>query len=240
MAAFPLKCSSGRIFLRQHPSAGGRKWREETCELCLCRFTCSRSIDWLIDWLIELLLVGSINQSITRPVTCTSNIPLPFSSRFDPPLFHPNIYPSGTVCLSILDDDKGWRSGITVKELLLGIQDLLINPNERDPAQAEAYNIYVRSRDEYERRIREQTKRFTPAPAKWGIPPISDRVSSDVQQDATEFKRIFGRNSRSLLCVSILTDASGFTEIFRGPFVGCWFFCWSFNLLYALFRLKSN
>ncbi|OQV23202.1 SUMO-conjugating enzyme UBC9-B [Hypsibius exemplaris] len=86
--------------------------------------------------------------------------------RFEPPLFHPNIYPSGTVCLSILDDDKGWRSGITVKEILLGIQDLLIHPNERDPAQAEAYNIYVRSRDEYERRIKEQTKRFTPQTPK--------------------------------------------------------------------------
>lgn len=86
--------------------------------------------------------------------------------RFDPPLFHPNIYPSGTVCLSILDDDKGWRSGITVKEILLGIQDLLINPNERDPAQAEAYNIYIRSREEYDRKVKEQAKRFAPPASK--------------------------------------------------------------------------
>ncbi|GAU93610.1 hypothetical protein RvY_05529-1 [Ramazzottius varieornatus] len=86
--------------------------------------------------------------------------------RFDPPLFHPNIYPSGTVCLSILDDDKDWRPSLTIKELLLGIQDLLIHPNERDPAQADAYNIYVRSKDEYERRVREQTKKFSAAASK--------------------------------------------------------------------------
>lgn len=144
-----------------------------------CRFDMERTVSWcctgqldgLIDWVILDTCWCIANQSINRLVyegdfTYFYSWKLfPFLCRFDPPLFHPNIYPSGTVCLSILDDDKGWRSGITVKELLLGIQDLLINPNERDPAQAEAYNIYVRSRDEYERRIKEQTKRFTPATA---------------------------------------------------------------------------
>jgi hypothetical protein len=36
--------------------------------------------------------------------------------------FHPNIYPSGTVCLSILNEDEGWRPSITVKQILLGIR----------------------------------------------------------------------------------------------------------------------
>lgn len=30
----------------------------------------------------------------------------PPKCKFDPPLFHPNVYPSGTVCLSILDENK--------------------------------------------------------------------------------------------------------------------------------------
>ena len=33
---------------------------------------------------------------------------------FSPPLFHPNVYPSGTICLSLLDADKDWRPSITV------------------------------------------------------------------------------------------------------------------------------
>jgi len=57
---------------------------------------------------------------------------------FVPALFHPNIYPSGTVCLSILDAEKHWRPAITVKQILLGIQELLDNPNINDPAQADA------------------------------------------------------------------------------------------------------
>ncbi|KAM6320043.1 SUMO-conjugating enzyme UBC9 isoform 2-T2 [Podargus strigoides] len=66
----------------------------------------------------------------------------PPKCKFEPPLFHPNVYPSGTVCLSILEEDKDWRPAITIKQILLGIQELLNEPNIQDPAQAEAYTIY--------------------------------------------------------------------------------------------------
>ena len=82
--------------------------------------------------------------------------------QFDPPLYHPNVYPSGTVCLSILDDEKDWRPSITVRQILLGIQELLDSPNPRDPAQAEAYTAYMNNRDEYNRKVLEQARRFTP------------------------------------------------------------------------------
>ena len=36
---------------------------------------------------------------------------------FTPVLYHPNIYPSGTVCLSLLDADKDWRPSITIKQV---------------------------------------------------------------------------------------------------------------------------
>jgi ubiquitin-conjugating enzyme E2 I len=29
--------------------------------------------------------------------------------KFVPPLFHPNVYPSGQICLSILDEDENWK-----------------------------------------------------------------------------------------------------------------------------------
>ena len=76
--------------------------------------------------------------------------------QFVPPLFHPNVYPSGTVCLSLLDEEKDWRPTITVKQLLLGIQDLLNDPNIEDPAQGEAYTVYCNDKAEYEGRVRAQ------------------------------------------------------------------------------------
>lgn len=62
--------------------------------------------------------------------------------EFDPPLFHPNVFDCGLVCLSLLSVDKDWRPAITIKQVLIGVQDLLNEPNIDDPAQAEAYEIY--------------------------------------------------------------------------------------------------
>ena len=78
--------------------------------------------------------------------------------KFVPPLFHPNVYPSGTVCLSILDEEKDWRPAITIKQILLGIQDLLNDPNIKDPAQAEAYTCFCQNRADYEKRVRAQAR----------------------------------------------------------------------------------
>ncbi|KAM2945109.1 hypothetical protein COP2_028059 [Malus domestica] len=60
----------------------------------------------------------------------------PPKCKFPPGFFHPNVYPSRTVCLSILNEDNGLRPAITVKQILVGIQDLMDQPNLVDPAQA--------------------------------------------------------------------------------------------------------
>eukprot|EP00930_Biecheleria_cincta_P054437 TRINITY_DN4056_c0_g2_i1.p1 TRINITY_DN4056_c0_g2~~TRINITY_DN4056_c0_g2_i1.p1 ORF type:complete len:171 (-),score=37.88 TRINITY_DN4056_c0_g2_i1:54-566(-) len=71
-------------------------------------------------------------------------------------LFHPNIYPSGTVCLSILNEDEDWKPAITIRQILLGIQDLLDNPNAASPAQEEPYRMFSTDKDEYLRRVKKQ------------------------------------------------------------------------------------
>mmetsp|Transcript_857 Transcript_857/g.2157 ORF Transcript_857/g.2157 Transcript_857/m.2157 type:complete len:171 (-) Transcript_857:77-589(-) len=72
------------------------------------------------------------------------------------PLFHPNIYPSGTVCLSILNEDEDWKPAITIRQILLGIQDLLDNPNAASPAQEEPYRMFSTDKAEYLRRVKKQ------------------------------------------------------------------------------------
>lgn len=87
----------------------------------------------------------------------------PPKCKFVPPLFHPNVYPSGTICLSILNEEEGWRPAITVKQMLLGIQDLLDAPNTDSPAQSEAYNLCIRDKVKYTKRVREEALKNTPA-----------------------------------------------------------------------------
>jgi ubiquitin-conjugating enzyme E2 I len=85
------------------------------------------------------------------------NLILPYSS------FHsPNVYPSGTICLSILNEEEGWRPAITVKQLVLGIQDLLDSPNIHSPAQSGAYSLLINNKTEYKRRVKLEAAKYTP------------------------------------------------------------------------------
>ena len=87
---------------------------------------------------------------------------LPPKCVFEKKLFHPNVYPSGAVCLSIINDEEDWRAGLKVKDILLGIQDLLANPNNKSPAQKEAFESFNKKSDEYRRKVREQAKECQP------------------------------------------------------------------------------
>ena len=80
----------------------------------------------------------------------------PPKSQFKPVLPHPNIYPSGTVCLSILNEEEDWKSSISIKQILLGVQKLLREePNIESPAQYEPCNLYKTNREAYYRNVRE-------------------------------------------------------------------------------------
>ncbi|RDD46572.1 SUMO-conjugating enzyme UBC9-A [Trichoplax sp. H2] len=78
----------------------------------------------------------------------------PPKCQFQPPLFHPNIFLSGTVALSILEED--WKPTLTIKDILPGIQMLLKEPNMNNPAHAMAYTLHKTSLFEYNNRIRQQ------------------------------------------------------------------------------------
>ena len=49
-----------------------------------------------------------------------------------------------------------WKPSLTIKTLLMGIQHLLDDPNNADPAQEEPYRVYRDDPREYERKVREQ------------------------------------------------------------------------------------
>jgi len=60
-----------------------------------------------------------------------------------------------------LNEEEGWRPAITVKQMLLGIQDLLDTPNPNSPAQSEAYNLFQNNKAEYKRRVKMEARKNT-------------------------------------------------------------------------------
>lgn len=93
---------------------------------------------------------------------CSEYPAKPPKCKFPAAFYHPNIYPSGTVCLSILNEEEGWRPSITIKQILLGIYDLMTDPNPLSPAQSEAYMHFQDNKIKYAKLVQEQAKRYPP------------------------------------------------------------------------------
>ncbi|EFJ42892.1 hypothetical protein VOLCADRAFT_85621 [Volvox carteri f. nagariensis] len=83
---------------------------------------------------------------------------------FPPNFFHPNVYPDGKVCLSLLNDDSDlggqWAPSISISQILQGIQELLTSPYIKSPAQIPAYVALKSDKAKYERMVREQAKKY--------------------------------------------------------------------------------
>lgn len=91
----------------------------------------------------------------TNPPTCT----------FKPKIYHPNVFGSGAVCLSLLKPNYkfGWKPSITIPQILTAIQSLLTEPNLADPANSSASALAKRDKKAYEKKIREQAQSFDPS-----------------------------------------------------------------------------
>ena len=76
----------------------------------------------------------------------------PPKAIFTPPIPHVNVFPSGKVCLSILTD--GWKPSLNLRQILLGIQNLLDTPNPESPAHEIHYKTFCNNRHIYDNEIK--------------------------------------------------------------------------------------
>ncbi|KAJ5261056.1 Ubiquitin-conjugating enzyme E2 15 [Penicillium angulare] len=90
---------------------------------------------------------------------------MPPKMKFESPLFHPNIYPNGDVCISILhppeEDKYGYESAAerwspvqTPETILLSVISMLSSPNDESPANVEAARLWREDPAEFKKRVR--------------------------------------------------------------------------------------
>lgn len=84
----------------------------------------------------------------------------PPKCQFPKSFYHPNVYPSGTICLSILNETEDWKPGISLKDIALGIQALLDEPNPKSPAQRDAYMHFTQDLPLYDSKVKDQVKQY--------------------------------------------------------------------------------
>jgi len=80
-------------------------------------------------------------------------------------MWHPNIYPDGKVCISILHApgtdpfnpnehaDERWRPIFGVEQILLSIQLMLNEPNVYSPANIDASKQYSNDKEGYKKKV---------------------------------------------------------------------------------------
>ena len=75
------------------------------------------------------------------------------SVKFVTPMFHPNVYKSGEICLDLLQNN--WSPINNVSSILLSIQSLLTDPNCQSLANSEAGRLYLDNKLEYAKKVEE-------------------------------------------------------------------------------------
>eukprot|EP00270_Netrium_digitus_P020949 TRINITY_DN8781_c0_g1_i2.p1 TRINITY_DN8781_c0_g1~~TRINITY_DN8781_c0_g1_i2.p1 ORF type:complete len:166 (-),score=24.67 TRINITY_DN8781_c0_g1_i2:499-996(-) len=102
---------------------------------------------------------GFFNAIMTFPINYPNSPP---TVRFVSDMWHPNVYPDGRVCISILhapgDDPSGyelaserWSPVHTVETILISIISMLSSPNDESPANIDA--AWRDYREEFKKKV---------------------------------------------------------------------------------------
>ncbi|CAI9117713.1 OLC1v1019169C1 [Oldenlandia corymbosa var. corymbosa] len=89
----------------------------------------------------------------------------PPTVKFTSEMWHPNIYPDGRVCISILhppgDDPTGYELAVerwlpvqTVESIMVSIVSMLLNPNDESAANVDAAKQWRDNREEFAKRVK--------------------------------------------------------------------------------------
>ena len=107
---------------------------------------------------------GSAWEGARIPMSLTYNsggVDKPPTCKFPGGFFHMNVYRSGTICVSTINEEEGWTPEMTLPEILFTVQQLLCHPNPNSPAQITAYNVFCNEgSDKYHRRTKEEANKY--------------------------------------------------------------------------------
>lgn len=101
---------------------------------------------------------GLYRLTLAFPAAYPSSAPI---ATFRPAIPHPNVFSSGQVCLDLLT--SAWKPSITLRQVLLGLQALLDEPNLASPANGAMERLLRGSPKKYEATVAAYAHAHRPA-----------------------------------------------------------------------------
>ena len=104
-------------------------------------------------------------------LTFPKDYPLsPPTMKFNPPLFHPNVYEDGTVCISILHPpgedpnryelaSERWSPVQSVEKILLSVVSMLAEPNDESGANLTASKMWRDDKEKFNQIVYENVRK---------------------------------------------------------------------------------
>lgn len=117
--------------------------------------------------------------------------------RFSSPLWHPNIYPDGRICISILHapgDDimsgesagERWSPAQRVESVLISILSLLDDAEINSPANVDASVMYRDDKDAFRKRVKEDVDKSKKDIPEGFIMPTQESTNTVVQKPVND------------------------------------------------------
>jgi len=159
--------------------------------------------DNFLTWKVALIVLNPdslyYGGYFVAKLTFPENYPYsPPDFRFKNPLYHPNVYSDGRLCISILhapgDDEMSgesaairWSPAQRVESVLLSVLSLLDDANVDSPANVDASVMYRDRKDEYKKMVKrdlETSKKDIPEDFEM---PTAEAFSAK-KEEATHFE----------------------------------------------------
>ncbi|KIW55505.1 hypothetical protein PV05_04243 [Exophiala xenobiotica] len=136
----------------------GRQLKQMQSDKDIPGISCGLADDNIFEWEVMLMINddcryyggGFFRARLSFP----QDYPLmPPKMKFETPIFHPNVYPSGEVCISILhppEEDKygyesaseRWSPVQSPETILISVISMLSSPNDESPANVDAAKMW--------------------------------------------------------------------------------------------------
>ena len=156
--------------------------------------------DNILEWIVALIVLNPDSQYyggyFKAKMTFPKNYPYaPPDFQFLRPLYHPNVYDDGRLCISILhqpgeDEMSGelaserWSPVQSAESVLLSILSLLDDPEVSSPANVDAGIMLRREPEQYNERVKRDLETSkTDIPADFIMPKHEDAFRTSKQED---------------------------------------------------------